>query len=96
MDAQCRLCEEKTKVRFKEKQHPRGVKETYFRCEHCNERYSCFVTDGKVRKLQKEIDRIRRDKLSAENIRKLDEKQAKVNRLMADLKYNLERERGRM
>ena len=57
MQATCNKCNKIFKIHLKEKDHPRGIKEHYFNCKHCKERYVSFVTDKKVRSLQKEMRR---------------------------------------
>lgn len=58
MIAQCSNCSEMTKIHFKEQQHPKGIRETYFNCHHCNKQFTCYATDSAVRDKQKEIRRI--------------------------------------
>lgn len=59
MKATCDKCNHLTKITFKEANHPLGVIETYFTCEHCEERYTCFVTDkGVSKKETKESSRV--------------------------------------
>ncbi|MUK89147.1 hypothetical protein GMD78_12260 [Ornithinibacillus sp. L9] len=50
-------CNKVFKMQLKEKNHPRGIKEHYFTCKHCKKRYTSFITDKKVRVLQKEMKR---------------------------------------
>ncbi|AJD91545.1 hypothetical protein JMA_22280 [Jeotgalibacillus malaysiensis] len=55
----CESCEKITDIHFKKELHKNSVEETFFKCEHCNEKFTAFVTDNNVRQLQK---RIRREK----------------------------------
>ena len=55
IEATCDKCDKVFNVKFKEKKHPKKVIETYFRCTHCKHHYTCFVTDEKVRQMQKDI-----------------------------------------
>ncbi|MDN4609134.1 hypothetical protein [Sporosarcina highlanderae] len=51
--ALCDHCGKINDVEFKEKSHPNEIRETYFTCEHCYYHYTSFVTDKKVRQLQR-------------------------------------------
>ena len=53
--ALCNHCDYITDVVFKEKKHPNDIRETYFKCEHCFYHYTSFVTDKRVRKMQKQL-----------------------------------------
>jgi len=55
MIAECSNCSKMTMVKFKNQQHPKGIQETYFKCQHCNKRYTCYVTNQAVRAKQREI-----------------------------------------
>lgn len=63
-------------VNYKKAKHLNGIEETYFECEHCFQRYTCFVTDTWVRKQH------RRNNGAVVS----DEK---VNERMSELKFNL-------
>ena len=79
--ALCNQCDKITDVLFKEEHHPNNVQETYFKCEHCHYRYTCFVIDTKVRKMQRKIRSASLDnRLSI---------QEDINNRMGKLKYNL-------
>lgn len=79
--ALCNQCDKITDVILKEEQHPNKIQETYFKCEHCYYRYTCFVTDAKVRKLQRKISTVTLDKRLS--------MQEEINDRMGKLKYNL-------
>lgn len=84
MNATCDNCNQITKIEFKQAQHPKGIQETYFMCEQCNKRYTCFVTDNKVRGMQKQLQQ----KGGRQNGRgKLHND---IKERMAKLKYELE------
>ncbi|MFJ7951540.1 hypothetical protein ACIQZG_08435 [Lysinibacillus sp. NPDC096418] len=56
----CDDCQKEIIVSVKDYEYPahqlKGyVIETYFRCPHCNKKYSVIVTDKRARKMQKEI-----------------------------------------
>ncbi|HAM79796.1 MAG TPA: hypothetical protein DCO80_03185 [Ornithinibacillus sp.] len=55
----CDNCYQITKVVFKKRYLPKSIKETYFNCQECNKHYTSFVTDKKVRDLQKKIGRLK-------------------------------------
>jgi len=57
LQATCNKCTKIFKIHLKEKDHPRGIKEHYFLCKYCKKRYTSFITDKKVRSLQKEMKR---------------------------------------
>ncbi|MET4560766.1 hypothetical protein ABIA69_001910 [Lysinibacillus parviboronicapiens] len=58
----CDDCQKEIIVSVKDYEYPahqlKGyVIETYFRCQHCDKKYSVIVTDKQARKMQKEIRR---------------------------------------
>ena len=53
--ALCNHCDYITDVVFKERKHPNDIRETYFKCEHCFYHYTSFVTDKRVRKMQRQL-----------------------------------------
>lgn len=85
---QCDNCRSVTDVKFKKAIHPNGIEETYFKCVSCHYRYTSFVTDKKVRKMQKKLKAMPR-RADEEFIKMLDEKQLEINSRMSQLKYNL-------
>lgn len=56
----CDRCDEPFKIKPKTKTHKVSVKETYFRCPRCKEKYIAYVTDHECRKLQREIKQLRK------------------------------------
>lgn len=84
MKAKCDRCGGETDIRFIEANRPRGLKETYFRCNECNAHYTCFVTDKKVRRLQKEVDKLRGNGVNVEIMQK------EINDRMTELKKEIE------
>lgn len=80
--ALCDNCGKITDVNFKEKKHPNEIRETYFSCEHCYYHYTSFVTDSKVKKLQRKRDG---STISDERLRLHDQ----ISQRMSLLKYNL-------
>lgn len=89
MQAECNECKEMTNIKFVEAQRPLGVKETYFRCENCNEHYTCFVTNKKIRSMQKAVGRRREN---GENV--LDD-QEEIGEMMKELKRTFETDNKR-
>lgn len=83
--ALCNHCEKITDVVFKVKYHPNKIQETYFKCEHCYYHYTSFVTDAKVRKLQRKKDNIKGLHNAANRL----ELQEEINERMSQLKFNL-------
>ena len=82
--ALCDKCGKITDVEFKQKHHPNKIQETYFKCEYCYYHYTSFVTDTKVRKLQR-----KRDSTKKYEVDKRLEIQEEINSRMSWLKYNL-------
>ena len=62
MEAKCVKCGEVSKVKIKERQLPKGLQETFIKCPECGDEQICFVTDAKVRRLQKDMANIRKHK----------------------------------
>ena len=81
----CDNCEKITVVEFKEKKHPNNIQETYFKCEYCFFHYTSFVTDAKVRKMQRKRETLKGD----HNLQKRIELFEEIGRQMTRLKYNL-------
>jgi hypothetical protein len=74
-----------TMVNFRNHQHPKGIQETYFKCQHCNKRYTCYVTNQAVRAKQREIKNLT-------GLNDADERtklQQEVNQCMDELKSEL-------
>src|SRR5690606_23270383 len=84
--ATCEHCKQLFSVKYIEAQHPKGIKETYFKCTNCNHKYFCFATDDWVRMMHKKMKRIRETGKGRE---KLVEMQDQVNARMARLKSEL-------
>ncbi|WP_099157280.1 hypothetical protein [Virgibacillus ndiopensis] len=90
MTGLCDNCNYITDIKYKEEQLSRGIKHTYFVCEHCNKRYTCFVTDPKVRQLQKKIRRLTGHRNRSVRIRMME----LVNERMTELKQEITNEQG--
>ena len=83
MNALCDKCGKVTKIKYELTNHPKGIQETYIECEKCNDHITCFVTNNKVRSLQKEMR-------NTDNTDKRVQLQEEVNERMGRLKYELE------
>ena len=89
--ALCNECGKITDVVYQEQKYHNDIRETYFKCEHCYYHYTCFVTDKKVRKMHKEITRLRtlRGKNPLARGIQITKLQEQINERMSRLKYNL-------
>ena len=81
----CDNCNCITNIQFKINHYPKGIQETYFDCERCGKHYTCFVTDDKVRMLQKKKERLKGDSYVTKRIWMQDE----INKRMEKLKSEL-------
>ncbi|MCM3454471.1 hypothetical protein M3685_10995 [Heyndrickxia oleronia] len=57
----CDQCKKNFPVQPKEKKHGQGIKETYFVCTHCKTRYTAYVTDQEVRRMQSQIQKLEQE-----------------------------------
>lgn len=85
LNAICNQCGKITKVEYKEQKHPNDIRETYFKCEHCFYHYTCFVSDKKVRELQRKRETLK----GIHNAMKRLELFEEICERMSRLKYNL-------
>lgn len=53
----CDQCYKYIDVTLKDKTHPRGIEETYFKCNHCYHHYTVAVTGKRARKIQRNMKR---------------------------------------
>lgn len=81
----CNECQKITDIEYQERYHAKGIKEVYFKCEHCYQHYTAFVTDIKVRKMQRKKDSFKGLHFATKRL----EMQKDINLRMAQLKYNL-------
>lgn len=81
LTAMCDNCHKITDVSFKHTKHPNDIQEIYFKCEHCYYHYTSYVTDKKVRKMQRKKNSLAWDKRL--------EIQEQINQRMSQLKNNL-------
>jgi len=80
----CDQCGQLTSVDLKEKTHPNKIKENYFKCEHCFYHYTSYVTDARVRKLQR-----KRHEVKSVDVDKYRDIQEQIKERMTHLKHNL-------
>lgn len=60
MEVRCDECNKHfTITNLKEKKHPKGIVETYFKCSACKKKYVAFVTNQQIRKLQLKLRNLR-------------------------------------
>lgn len=52
-------CGRGTRMNIRVLNLPQGKQETYFNCEHCGHKYTCYITDSKARQLQKKMRKTR-------------------------------------
>lgn len=87
--ALCNHCGKITDVVFKETHHPNKIRETYFKCQYCYYHYTSFVTDTKVRKMQKKAKDLRMSGRRTNKTQELFKLQEQINERMSWLKNNL-------
>ena len=87
--ATCNHCENITTIEYKTKKHPKGLTETYFKCVVCNHHYTCFVTDKKVREMQKKAKNLRMVSKFRDVTNELQSLQEKINSKIKRLKEEL-------
>lgn len=71
-------------TKFDEKEIKPGIIETYFRCPHCYQKYTCFYTNFEIRAIQKKM---RDRKLKLHEFEKMKEL---VTIMMNNLKKEIE------
>ena len=54
----CDKCGKKFEINLKTRRLPLDVREAYFICPHCNEKYICYYTDPQIREKQKKISKL--------------------------------------
>lgn len=87
MIALCDKCNRITDIEYKVKKHPNTFKETYFECDQCNYHFTCFVTDNKVRKMQRALKALRQSNKAKTEY--LQERQKQINLRMEMLKQKV-------
>lgn len=87
--ATCNQCQNVTTINYQTKKHKGGLQETYFKCVVCNHHYTCFVTDKKVREMQKKAKNLRMVSKFRDVTNELQSLQEKINSKMKRLKEEL-------
>ncbi|MCR6111766.1 hypothetical protein HXA35_15565 [Bacillus sp. A301a_S52] len=80
----CDYCGHATNMNTVVRKYGEGKQEVYFTCEHCEEHYTCYVTDKRVRRWQRQIKQVK------DPIRKLELKM-KMKERMDQLRGELEK-----
>lgn len=87
MEALCNECRQETDVKFKTRKFGDGLVETFFKCRNCHVKYVAFITDKKVRRLQKETNKLRNDpNKSVNDLAVINTNQEFINVKMDELK----------
>lgn len=84
--AKCSDCGLDTEIKFKKRKFGDRLEETYFKCEACHVHTTCFITNAKVRKLQKEVAALRSELYKTElTTSEIERKQVNIDETMNDL-----------
>lgn len=89
MKAICDECRQETPVKFKERKlaGAGNLIETYFKCVNCSVIYSAFITNSKVRRLQKETNKLRNKRSkTAGDLAVIEKNQEYIDAKMDELK----------
>ena len=81
----CDQCKKNFPIQPKEKKHGQGIKEIYFVCTHCKTRYTAYVTDQEVRRMQRQIRKLEKESLFTKDNNKRLILNSKINRLKEDV-----------
>lgn len=81
----CDECGKHTNTTLRNKTHARGIKEMYFKCDHCYYHYTVAVTNKRARKLQ----RIMKRKRIPYTKNGTSKEQIELDEIMTRLKNNL-------
>lgn len=82
MNSQCDNCKLTFEVRLQEKNHSKGVRESFFTCTHCNEEYFAFITDDYIRQHQNKLKKIYKKKWTIENTDKYNHRLDEIKSLI--------------
>ncbi|WP_026104993.1 hypothetical protein [Halalkalibacterium ligniniphilum] len=80
----CDDCGRSTKMALQVRKYGQGMQETYFECEHCTKKYTCYVTDERARKLQKKLRNEKNPVIKFQLQAKLQERMIKLKRELMD------------
>ncbi|MGE6718712.1 hypothetical protein ACQKGD_15230 [Peribacillus frigoritolerans] len=67
MDSQCDNCKLTFVVTLQEKNHGKGVIESFFTCTHCQTKFFVFIADDYIRQQQNKLKKIYKKKWTIEN-----------------------------
>lgn len=99
----CDKCGKSFRIKPKTRTVKINIKETYFRCPHCKEKYIAFVMDGACRKLQREIKKLQQSKIASassytdkkitedEYIKAIDAIENKIKQLQVELESKMDK-----
>lgn len=83
----CDECNEVNDVKYLTEKKVNGVEITYIKCKRCHVKFTCFVTNNKVRRMIKENKRLREQPiLNAKDIETLTEVDEVIETKMTELK----------
>lgn len=82
MNSQCDNCKLTFEVRLQEKNHGKGVRESFFTCTHCQTKFFAFITDDYIRQHQNKLKKI----YKKGTVNHIDD----FNRKIADIKKKIE------
>lgn len=95
----CDKCSKKFEVKMKKRTHGVDITEHYFICPKCRKRYTSYVTDQEVRRLQKEVRVLSKELREhaaysspatyKEKVDEIDAKQKKNKMIMSKLKSEI-------
>jgi DNA-binding transcriptional regulator GbsR (MarR family) len=58
MNSQCDNCKLTFEVKLQEKNHGKGIRESFFTCTHCQTKFFAFITDDYIRQHQNKLKKI--------------------------------------
>ena len=82
MDSQCYNCKLNFEVMLQEKNHGKGVRESFLTCIHCQTKFFAFITDDYIRQHQKRIKRIYKKKWTIVNAGKYNQRVDEIKSLI--------------
>lgn len=89
----CSECGLESSIVYETRKFGSGLEETYIICDICSNRITCFITNPKVRKLQKETQRLRKAPNKTElEFAEIERNQTNINATMERLQKKHGRE----
>lgn len=89
MKVNCDKCNKLFKVMPKQKKHGQGLKETYFTCPYCEERYTGYITDKEIRKWQREVRELRENMKHMRSEDEMDELFNKIRKVESKIENRM-------